>query len=199
MKKWNVLLMILFAAWTFQACNNAADNDAVENANEANENKRDDDTTGSNIGATTSVEKDDSEFMVKAASSSMMEIELGNLAQQKASSQRVKDFAAMMVRDHTQASDELKALAARKNVTLPSTAGDKHRDHIKDLQEKTGADFDKAYMDMMVSDHKESVDSFEKASNNANDADVKAFASKTLPVLKSHHDQAKSINDNVKK
>lgn len=198
MKKLSFLLMICLTAWSFEACNNAEDNDAVENANEANENKRDDDTSGAAIGATTSVDADDSKFLVDAASGGMMEVELGQIAQSKATDQRVKDFAAMMVRDHSAANDELKALAARKNVTLPTTPGEKHQKHIADLKDKTGSDFDKAYMDMMVEDHNDDVEAFEKASNNAKDADIKAFASKTLPVLKSHHDQAKTINDAVK-
>ena len=167
----------------------------AEAAKEANEEKRSDDTTQSTI----AVVKDDSEFLVEAASGGLMEVELGRLAQEKATDPKVKQFGSMMVTDHSKANDELKALAARKNVTLPSTPGTDHQEHINELTKKTGREFDRAYMSMMVDDHREDVEKFEKAANNAQDADIKTFAGKTLPVLKSHLEQARSINDGIRK
>ena len=136
--------------------------------------------------------------MTKAASGGMMEVELGNLAQQKGQSAEVKEFGKMMATDHTNVNNELKALAAHKNVVLPDSMGQNHMDHVKELREKTGADFDKAYMDLMVSDHEEDVELFEDAANNLEGADVKAFASKTVTTLRQHLDRAKQINDKVK-
>jgi len=186
MKKVSLVFMLFVAAFGFQACNNEnTETDTVENAKEQNEENA-------------AVAEDDSKFMVKAASGGMMEVELGQMAQQKAQNQRVKDFGAMMVRDHTQANNEMKALAANKNVTLPPTMGEDHQKHVQDMNEKAGKDFDKAYMNMMVDDHQKDIDDFEKASNNGNDADVKAFASKTLPVLRTHLDSAKAIHDMIK-
>jgi putative membrane protein len=144
------------------------------------------------------VSEADSKFAVEAASGGMTEVQLGELAQQKASSQRVKDFGAMMVRDHTKANDELKSLAGMKNITLPPAPGEDHMDHIKDLSKKSGKEFDRAYMKMMVDDHQEDIKAFEKSSNDANDADIKAFASKTLPTLRMHLDSAKAVNDALK-
>ncbi|HEY4651370.1 MAG TPA: DUF4142 domain-containing protein, partial [Pontibacter sp.] len=94
-----------------------------------------------------------SEFMTEAASGGMMEVELGNLAQQKGQSKEVKDFGRMMVTDHTKANEELKALAAQKNITLPTAMGEDHQEHVREVSKKTGADFDKAYMKLMVEDH----------------------------------------------
>jgi putative membrane protein len=201
MKKWSLFLMIAASTWAFQACND--NNDAVKNANEANEEKQDSsnmnkDTVASTT-STTPVNEDDSKFMVEAASGGMMEVQLGQLAQEKAKSQRVKDFGSMMVRDHSKANDELKSLAATKNVTLPATPGDKQQKHINDLSKKTGSDFDKAYMNMMVDDHKDDIDAFEKCANKGTDADVKSWASKTLPVLRTHLDSAKAVQAIVKK
>lgn len=189
-----IYLLVAASAFTFQSCGDGTES-AVENANEANEAKQDSDTTR----ATIAVSEDDSEFMTKTASSGLMEVELGKIAQQKATDSKVKQFAEMIVRDHTSANDELKALAARKNVTLPTTMGDDHQKHIADMNEKAGRDFDKAYMKMMVDHHQEDVDRFERAANNATDSDLKALAGKTLPVLRSHLEQAKSLNDAVKK
>lgn len=190
------LFLALFVAGAFLA-QSCGDNEqgAVESANEANEDKRD----GDSAMASTSVVEDDSKFMVESASSGLMEVELARIAQQKATNPQVKEFAGTILRDHSNANEELKALASRKNVTLPTAPGEEHQGHIKDINEKTGRDFDKAYMDMMVEHHKDDVDRFEKASNDARDAELKAFAGKTLPVLRSHLEQARSLNDAIKK
>lgn len=139
--------------------------------------------------------QDDAGFMVKAASGGMMEVELGRLAQQKASSQRVKEFGQMMVNDHSKANEELKALAAKKNIVLPSTPGDEAQEHISDLTKLSGAEFDKKYMKLMTKDHQEDVSLFEKAAEDAKDPEVKAFAAKTLPVLKNHHQMAEQLHE----
>ena len=127
-----------------------------------------------------------------------MEVQLGKLAQEKSSNAKVKDFASKMVTDHSKANDELKALAQSKGITLTGTLNDEHQKHIKDLNEKTGADFDKAYMKLMVDDHKDDIDKFQKCSKDSKDADVKAFATKTIPVLQKHLAEAKTLKAAVK-
>lgn len=133
-------------------------------------------------------------FMTKAASGGMMEVQLGQIAQDQAQNQRVKDFGAMMVRDHSKANDELKTLASTKNVTLSDSLMPDHKHHVTDLQKKKGTAFDKAYMNMMVQDHQKDIQEFEKASNNLSDGEIKAFATRTLPVLRAHLDSANAIS-----
>ena len=169
MKKVHVLMIGLLAFWTFQACNTSTKRDSVESAEEVNEDKK-------------SVDDDVSDFMVKAASGGMMEVQLGEMAGRNASSQAVKDFGAMMVRDHSKANEELKTLAAAKNITLPAALGKEEQEHVSKMSAQKGSEFDKHYIDMMVDDHKEDIDHFEKAAKSK-DADLSAFASKTLPVL----------------
>ena len=197
MKKVSFAAAVCMAIFSFQSCGDAGSGDAVESANESNEVKQDsaEKTSGE---ATAPVSEEDSKFAVMAASGGMMEVQLGELAQQKASSQRVKDFGAMMVRDHTKANDELKNLAGMKNITVPPAPGEDHMDQITNLSKKSGREFDREYMKMMVDDHQEDIDEFEKFSNNSKDADLKAFAAKTLPVLRTHLDSAKAINDALK-
>jgi len=197
MKKLSITVSLCLAFFIFQACNDDSSSDAVESANESNEIKQD---SASNTGAGQSgpVSEDDSKFAVEAASGGMMEVQLGELAQQKASSQRVKDFGAMMVRDHTKANDELKSLAGMKNITLPPAPGEDHMEHIKKLTAKSGKEFDRDYMNMMVEDHQEDVENFEECSAQGKDADLKAFATKTLPVLRMHLDSAKAIQQGLK-
>ena len=197
MKKVSFAAAVCMAIFSFQSCGDAGSGDAVESANESNEVKQDsaEKTSGE---ATAPVSEEDSKFAVMAASGGMMEVQVGELAQQKAASQRVKDFGAMMVRDHTKANDELKNLAGMKNITVPPAPGEDHMDQITNLSKKSGREFDREYMKMMVDDHQEDIDEFEKCSNNSKDADLKAFAAKTLPVLRTHLDSAKAINDALK-
>ncbi|HEY6975574.1 MAG TPA: DUF4142 domain-containing protein [Chitinophagaceae bacterium] len=143
--------------------------------------------------STMPVSKDVSDFAEKAATGGLMEVELGKIAQEKATNPRIKDFGAMMVKDHSDANDQLKTLAQQKNITLPTAVSDKQQKEIDDLNKKTGKDFDKAYMSMMLDDHKKDIKEFEKAGNDSKDADVKDFAMKTLPTLQKHLDSARAI------
>ena len=148
---------------------------------------------------TAPLEKMDRDFVMKAASGGMMEVELGNIAQQNAASQRVKDFGSMMVRDHSAANQELTTFAGRRNLTMNTDSlMNLHKSHIDALKNKTGAAFDKAYMSMMVSDHKKDVSEFDKASKMCKDQECIAFASKTLPTLQMHLDSAQAISKAIK-
>ncbi|MCW3110263.1 MAG: outer membrane protein-like protein [Segetibacter sp.] len=161
-------------------------------------------TTSSSTTAPTTSGQDtsmgaDRDFVMDAASGGLMEVELGKLAQANAASAQVKEFGKMMVTDHSKANTELKGVASTKNITVPATPMEKQQKHIDDLKTKKGADFDKAYVDMMVDDHKEDISKFEDEANKGHDADVKAFAAKTLPVLNKHLEHIKKIQDAMKK
>ena len=188
MKKHNLLPLAAACVLALASCgnSNSGKTDSTNQANQVNEQKG-------------TVDPEVSDFMVKAADAGMAEVELGNLAQQNGSSQRVKDFASMMIRDHSAANEELKGIASTKNVTLPATLGDKHQKHFEAMRKMTGADFDKHYMEMMAKDHQEVISMFEDASKNSTDAEAKAFAEKTLPILKTHLDSATAINESLKK
>lgn len=133
----------------------------------------------------------DQTFVTKAAEGGMAEVELGNLAKQKAQSDQVKQFADRMVTDHGKANDELKTLAQNKNITLPSDLDAKHKALKDRLSKLSGEQFDRAYMQAMLKDHRQDVTEFRRESQGAKDPDVKAFASKTLPTLEDHLKQAR--------
>ena len=120
-----------------------------------------------------------------------MEVQLGELAKQKAGSEMAKDVGEMMVKDHTKANQELKSLAAKKGVQLPAALDSQHQGMVDKVSTQSGAGFDKAYLDVLDTAHKKDIALFEKASKNAKDPEVKAFAEKTLPVLKTHHEHVK--------
>ena len=148
---------------------------------------------------TTPLESTDVDFVMKAAEGGIMEVEAGNIAQQNAANERVKAFGTMMVRDHTNANNELKGMVSTRGVMIPEDSiRMKHKDHLESMQKMKGKSFDNHYMSMMVTDHKKTLDDFEKAANNLKDADLKAWAAKTLPILKMHHDSATAINKVIK-
>ncbi len=136
-------------------------------------------------------------FMNDAAPGGMAEVELGKLAAQKAQNPEVKAFAQKMVEDHSKAGEELKALAAQKKVMLPADVLPTHKEVMAKLSKLSGADFDKEYVTAMVAAHEKDVAAFENVSKTAADADVKAFATKTLPTLKMHLEMIKGMADKM--
>jgi putative membrane protein len=175
----------------------------VEKADSTNQAKTDTSGNYSDTGAkrdtagVIAVDETTAKFLVDVADVNMTEVQLGQTAKDKATNQRVKDFGNMMVRDHTKAGNELKALAASKHVTLPTSVSDDHQKKINDLMNKTGRDFDKAYMDMMEDGHESTIKEFNKNKDNK-DADVRTFVSAMLPTLQMHLDSAKAIKKAIK-
>jgi len=194
---WVPLAISLVAMMT--ACNNSAGGDAAKAADSVNDVKADSANAGTaNPSQTMAVDEKTSDHMVKLADAGLAEVTLGQMAQEKGANQGVKDFGAMMVKDHSAANDELKAIAAKKNVTLPAAPGDDHQKLIQDLTKKSGTEFDKDYIDEMIKGHEKVVDELEKTSKDATDTDVKAFADKMLPTVRSHLDHAKKIKKTLK-
>lgn len=128
----------------------------------------------------------DRKFLMEAAQGGMAEVQLAQLAQQKASSEGVKQAAQKIEADHTNANAALKELAEEKKVDLPTEMGPKQQALMQKLQNLSGEQFDKAYVKEMVQDHKKDIKEFQHHANTSMDSDVKAFASKTVPTLQEH-------------
>ncbi|ALM50279.1 hypothetical protein AMR72_16145 [Flavobacterium psychrophilum] len=139
----------------------------------------------------------DSDYLVAAAEVDMKEIELGKLAQTKSTNADVKALAKMMIDAHTKSLADLKATAAKKNISLPESFTEKGQDAYKDLNDKSGHDFDKAYADKMVDGHEKMIDKMEKASEKATDADIRMWAANMLPELRKHLEHAKMTKEKV--
>jgi putative membrane protein len=195
MKK--IFVLLATSACFAIACNNNSDTktDSVEAAEKQNDQK---DSGVTLLGIDTDSLGADKDFVVKAASGGMLEVELGKLAQTNASSADVKSFGKMMISDHTKANDELITVAKAKNITVPSVPGEDAQKHIDELKAKKGAEFDKAYVDLMVNDHKEDIDEFQKEADDGKDTEIKALAAKTLPTLKEHLQKIQAIKDGMK-
>lgn len=143
---------------------------------------------------TTPLGKEDSMFVMEAAMGGMMEVQAGNLAQQQAMNQRVKDFGAMMVQDHSQANNELKSLASSKGLMIPDSLSSDKQKHVDAMKKMNGKSFDSHYISMMLDDHKKDVKKFQDESKNAKDADLRNWAAKTLPTLQKHLDSIQAIS-----
>jgi putative membrane protein len=137
-------------------------------------------------------------FMKEAASGGLMEVQLGKVAAEKGSHQRVKDFGKRMQADHSKANEQLKKIAAKKGVDLPTEPSGEHKSTMDKLTKLSGAEFDREYMDAMVDDHKEDIEKFQTQGDKGKDPDVKKFASDNLPVLKKHLELAQSTQKQVK-
>lgn len=154
--------------------------------------------SGSNSNMSKNVSGADKEFMDKAAQGGMAEVQMGQLAASKAQNAEVKSFGQKMTQDHSNANTGLKSLATQKGLTLPTEVSAKHKEDMDKLSKLSGAAFDKEYVTMMVADHEKDVADFQKQSESATDADLKAFAAKTLPTLKMHLEMIKGIQAKMK-
>ena len=128
----------------------------------------------------------DKTFMKKAAKGGMLEVTTGKMAEQNAQSDGVKSFGKRMVTDHSKANDELKSIASKKGVQLPS----------KEPSVKWTSD--KAYMDLMVKDHEKDLAEFKEEASSGSDPDVKKFADDTAKMVQEHLDLAKETLGKLK-
>ena len=133
---------------------------------------------------------DDAKFLIDVAEMHLEEISLGKLAQQKGNTPQVKELGKMMEAAHTKTLTEVKALAQSKSVSIPTTVTEDSKDAYQKLNDKTGNDFSKAYSDMMVEHHEDAIELFEKISTDSEDTEIRAWATQTLPGLRTHLKQA---------
>jgi len=140
----------------------------------------------------------DTEFVRKMSSGSVAEMELGELAQDRASSQEVKDFAKMMVEEHRKAYDELKQVARLSSSSISNEMDAEHEALEDRLSGLKGAEFDRAYMEAMVEDHEKTADDLKRHAGSTVDADLKAWVQRTLPTVQEHLSRARAILDRLR-
>jgi putative membrane protein len=183
---------LLFAA---ASCNS---NDSVKQAQEANEVKADSATANTETGKIQEKGMDyDAQFLTKAASGGMLEVELGKQVVARAVTPQAKEFAQKMVDDHSKGNAELMSLATKKNITLPTTLGEEHAKVLKHVTDEKSIKMDQEYMKEMLEDHEEDVKEYTDASIKATDPDIKAFAAKNIPMLKMHLDMVTKMKATV--
>ncbi len=136
-------------------------------------------------------------FLKEAAQGGMTEVTLGQLASEKGHNEAVKSFGQRMVKDHSRVNEELKKLAHAEDVTLPTDMGSGGKELEQRLQKLSGAEFDQAYMQAMLKDHKEDIEAFNQEARNGKDPEVKNWASKTLPTLREHYQLGQTAAEKI--
>jgi len=179
--------MMGMSAFAVVSCNSNKPEDPKDVAEEQNDERFDERKS-----------EKDAQFLVEAATINMEEIKLGELAQQKGTMADTKDLGKMMVTEHKKALADLTKLAESKSIVLPAALPEEAQDAYDKLNEKTGVDFDKEYADKMVKGHKDAIDKFEKASSDAEDADIRNWASSMLPSLRTHLEHSEMCQEKAK-
>jgi putative membrane protein len=139
------------------------------------------------------------EFVEQAGTSGLAEVEMGELGVQKAKNGQVKAFAKRMVADHTTANQELLTAVKGKGLQVPSSRTDMHKAMVEKFQQQdAGKNFDRAYMEQMVEDHKAAVELFETAADDEKlDLELRSYANRILPTLRDHLKQAQAIKSKL--
>lgn len=191
MKKINLLLLPVIAVALLQACSGTRNTTGADSTGTQTDSQTTTTQNSSAVGA-------DSAFANKAAISGMAEVALGKMAASKGVSAEVKNFGNMMVTDHGKANDELMSIAQKKGLTLPTGLDAEHQAKSDSLSKLSGADFDRGYIKVMVEGHKKTLALMNNEATGGKDADLKAFAAKTAPVVQHHLDEITQIQASVK-
>lgn len=181
MKKVFIVIIILTQAFLYHACNNQDSSKAEKSTVLVNQ---------------SDVDEDAKNFMKTASAGGVLEVELAKLAQKQAASSAVKEYADMMIADHTRIYNELKKLATDKHILLPIDLTPEESEQLEKLKTRSGSEFDENYMRLMVDSHQKAVATFESGANNR-DRDVNKFASAKLETLKMHLNSARSLFNTV--
>ncbi|HEY5464583.1 MAG TPA: DUF4142 domain-containing protein [Hanamia sp.] len=199
MKKLSFASLIIGAIF-FSACNGnssksgAMNSDSTSNTMSSDSNKMSSSSTDTTNSKMAMVSDEAKDFTTNATEDGMTEVQLGNIAMKNAATQSIKDFGKMMVDDHTNIDNELKDLATKKMVDVPTAVTADQQKDIDKLSKETGKSFDKDYVHMMVEGHKKAVAAFKSAGDKITDSDYKDFIMKTLPTLQKHLDAIEAID-----
>jgi putative membrane protein len=136
-------------------------------------------------------------FVTKATQANLAEVELSKLALSRSKDEQVRSFAQRMVQDHQKAGSELKPIAQKHGIQAPAELDAKHAKKLEALKAKSGAEFDAEYSKLMMKSHEKAVGLFTEASKSTQlNADLRNFATKTLPTLETHHRLANRLPSN---
>lgn len=184
-KKVNVLITVcMFSAAVFTTA--FAQKDSKKVAIKENEEKFED----------TKLEKD-AKFVVEACDAGLFQVMASELAKRKSSTQMVKDLADKLIKDHSQFNVELKSVAKERNITIPEKLSLKYQRKFDNLNEET-EDFDRVYTRVIVNDHKDMIDLYEKEADKGEVAEIRSWASKKVSTLKQHLEMAENVRDSVR-
>lgn len=186
-------IMIIVASLLLAACNESRrgnDSNLNEDRNEAAQESNTDKFAGK--------KKRDADFVYEVVGSNYGEIKLAELANQRSRTPEVKDIAQKLQEEHTSSLNELKTLAQAKAISVPVEETDASKRKLEDLAEESGSEFDRAWVKEMIDMHEKSVKKFEDRLDDTEDAELRAYIDKTLPVLRKHLEDLEACRENLK-
>jgi len=189
-----IYVIAVSATIVFSGCNESRrgnDSKVNETANEA--------AAESNTDKFQGQTQRDAEFVYDVIESNYGEIKLAELANQRSRNNQVKQIAQTLLTDHTASLNELKTLAQAKAISIPVEERAASKRKLEDMAGESGEEFDKGWLKEMMGLHDETIEKFEKRMEDTNDAELKAYISKTLPVLRKHHESLEACNEKLKK
>jgi putative membrane protein len=213
MRKIGSVMMVALAVLSFQSCRNSGKKDKIATDTFMNDVKVND--TASATTTTAQAKPEDKEhdvhpvelrpvvsakdvrFASIATNNGLNEVNISKMAQEKTINPRVKNFAIMLVNDHSKFDNELTTIAKDKKITLPALPGMAEMQQANRLAMKQGTDFDRAYVDAMIADQKKAIALYENGAKDCKDPDLKSFAAKTLTILKMHLDSAQAVRSSI--
>ena len=198
MKNRILLPVAVLSALLAAGCRNNESTTINDTAPDSSSGTRSSTTTGSTGGTVSTMSGADKEFVIKAGQGGIAEVSMGRMAMEKASHADVKAFGQRLVTDHGMANQELATLATIKGLALGTEPGKEQKEAAEHLSKVSADDFDRMFVKHMVEDHDADVKAFENASRTAQDADLRAFAAKTLPTLQDHLRQIREIQSKLK-
>jgi putative membrane protein len=198
MKNRNLIAAVMLSGLALQACQSSDQEKVPGTATTLSADSALDTVGAAATKKESKLTPEETEFVNKAGIGGMMEVEAGNLALQKSKSPIIKEFATMMVKDHTAANTQLEAIAKNVGLQLANTFPKTEQAHMDAMTGLQGDGFDRHYMQMMVTDHVKDLELFRTATR-AEDPAVRTFATKTLPILEGHYKKAKEISDRLEK
>jgi putative membrane protein len=168
-----------------------------ETSNTAATTKNEAENTNDSALSSRSAEKA-AQFVVDVIASNLGEVKLARLAQQKASNSELKDFAKMLEADHSAVLNDLKTIASKKGITVPTEESGDAKDKLKELTDEKASEFDKEWCETLMDNHKTAISNFENAANDISDPDIKSFVNTVLPKLRTHHDKLMECHKKLK-
>lgn len=188
------LLIPVACIFFIASCNNenhSADKDAAANTNSKDSAEKHNDAKFDKAG------EKDAQAVVDAYSASMFEMNVSDSVKMYTKNEAVRSLASEMSNAHAEMDNDIRQLASKKTISLPSALTGDQVDKINSLKAKK--DMDKQYVKDLVSAHKDAIDLFQKSADNASDADIKAWFTHALPELRKHLDMAMSLEDRMNK
>jgi putative membrane protein len=186
-------ILALAACLTLISCKESGrgnDSNVNEDSNEA--------AAESNTDKFAGKRQKDADFVYEVVAANYGEIKLAELANQRSRTEQVKNMALALEKDHTACLNELKTLAQAKAIAVPVEEKDAAKRRMENIAKESGADFDKEWCKVMMDMHEDNIDKFEKRLDDTEDAELKAFITKTLPVLQRHHESLKAYHEGIK-